>query len=206
MLAALFEHIGEARPFLGTLVLAAELALAVAPAAVGDDRRDALVDAAGIDGNRAAEARSDHADARGIDRGMPGEEGERAAGVLDLVEADHATEFALALAAAAHVEAQHDVAELAQHLGRLHGVRGGLVAAEAVQHQKGGAPLSRPHPGRDMHDARELESRGRKGDGFFGHRHGLHDGVMGPTLSERWGDGRWIAGRPEPCRTTRIRV
>ena len=52
----------------GARVLAAELALAVAPAAVGDHRRDALVDAAGIDRDRGAEARADHADAVAVDR------------------------------------------------------------------------------------------------------------------------------------------
>src|SRR5262249_16330420 len=81
-----------------------------APAAVGNARGDALIDAAGIDRNRAAEARSDQADAGGIDRGMLGEKGERVARVLDLLEADHAAELAFALAAAAHVETQHDVA------------------------------------------------------------------------------------------------
>ena len=59
----------------GARVLAAELALAVAPAAVGDHRGDARVDAAGVDRDRGAEARADDADALGIDRGMLGEEG-----------------------------------------------------------------------------------------------------------------------------------
>src|SRR5262249_13672483 len=160
VLAALLEHAGEARPFLRSLVLAAELALAVAPAAVGDDRGDALVDAAGIDRDCAAEARADQADAGGIDRRMLGEEAERAPGVLDLLETDHAAEFALGLAAPAHVEAQHYVAELAEHLGRLHRVRRGLVAAEAVQHQEGGAAFSRQHPARDVHDAGNLQAGG----------------------------------------------
>src|SRR5260370_1039680 len=84
---------------------------------------DALIDAAGIDRDRAAETRSDEADARGIDGGVLGEEGERVARVLDLLQADHAAEFALAVAAAAHVETQHHVAELVEHLGGLHGVR-----------------------------------------------------------------------------------
>src|SRR5262245_3198197 len=158
MLAALLEHVGEARPFLRALVLAAELALAVAPAAVGNDRRHALVDPAGIDRDRATEARADDADALGIDRRMLGEEAERAARVLDLLEADHSPELAFALAAAAHVEAQHDIAELIQDLGRLHRIGGGLVAAEAVQHQEGGAPFARSHPARHMHDTGELQA------------------------------------------------
>src|SRR5262245_14155730 len=198
VLAAFLEHVGEARPFLRALVLAAELALAVAPTAVGDHRRDALVDAAGIDGDRTAEARADDADAFRIDRRMLGEEAQRAARILDLLEADHPPELAFALAATAHVEAQHDIAELAQHLGRLHGVGGGLVAAEAVQHQEGGAPFARSYPARHMHDAGELQPGGRKGDGFFGHRCApLRDG-MGLTLSERQRDRHPPFGLPRP--------
>ena len=169
VLAAFFEHSGEARPRLRARVLAAELALAIAPAAIGDDRGDARIDTAGIDRDRAAEARADHADARGIDRGMLGEKRQRIARVLDLLEADYAAELAFALAAAAHVEAQHDVAEFAEHLGGRHGVGGGLVAAEAVQHQKRAAPLGGAHSGRQVHHAGELEPGGGKGDGLLGH-------------------------------------
>ena len=46
----------------------------------------------------------------------------RRAGVLDLFEADDAAELALALAAAAHIEAQRDIAELVEHAGGLHHV------------------------------------------------------------------------------------
>src|SRR5262249_9807108 len=104
---------------------------------------------------------------------MLSEEAERVARVPDRLQADHAAEFALAVAAPAHVETQHDVTQLAQHLGGLHGVRGGLVAAETVQHQEGAAPLGRPRGARDVHHARELETGGRDGDGFFGHRRDL---------------------------------
>src|SRR5262249_53848278 len=116
-LAALLEHVGEPRPPPRALFLAAELWPARAPPAVGEDRGAARVDAAGIDRHRAAETRSDETDALGIDRGVAGEEGQRAARVLDLLQADHAAEFALAVAAAAHIEAQHHVTKLAQHLG-----------------------------------------------------------------------------------------
>src|SRR5262249_60744971 len=95
---------------------AANLAPAAAPAAVGDACGDARVNAAGIDRHRAAETRSDETDALGIDRGVAGEEGQRAARVLDLLQADHAAEFALAVAAAAHGEAQHHVTTRAEHL------------------------------------------------------------------------------------------
>src|SRR5262249_43148795 len=142
------------------------------------------------------ETRSDETDTLGIDREMPGEEGQRATRVLDLLQADHAAEFTLAVAAAAHVEAQHHVTQLAEHLGGLHGIRGGLVAAETVQHQEGAAPLGWPQPARDMHHARELEAGGRDDDGFFGH--GMVSMMGGvATLSERRRDGRWIAGRRE---------
>src|SRR5207237_7122587 len=93
--AAFFQHFGEARPRLRALVLAAELALAVAPAAVGDDRGDALVDTTGVDCDRPAEARADEADALRIDRGMLGEKGECIARVLDLLETNHWAKFAL---------------------------------------------------------------------------------------------------------------
>src|SRR5262249_42343859 len=104
-----------------------------------------------------AEARADDADALGIDRRMLGEEAEGAARILDLLEADHSPELALALAAAAHVEAQHDIAELAQNLGRLHRIGRGLVAAETLQPQEGGAPFARSQSSRNMHDTGELQ-------------------------------------------------
>src|SRR5579863_9230648 len=96
-------------------MLAAKFALAVAPAAVGDHRRNARIGAAGIDRDRAAEARADNADAAGIDGGMTAEEIKRVAQVLDLFEADDAPKLAFALAAAAHIEAQRDIAEVAEH-------------------------------------------------------------------------------------------
>ena len=143
-----------------------------------------------------------------IDLRMVGEEGQRVARVLDLLQADHAAEFAFALAAAAHVETQHDVAELAEHLGRLHRIRRGLVAAEPVQHDEGGAPLARPHPARDMHDPRQLESGGRKGDGLFGHRHGLRGGRKAAgdfiELTRGWKQGFCHAFRSSGrCRSSR---
>ena len=125
-------------------MLAAEFALAVAPAAVGDHRGDARVGAAGIDADGAAETGTDDGDAVGIDIGVMAEEIERIAGVLDLFETDDAAELALALAAAAHVEAQRDVAEIAEHLCGRDAGRAGAVGAEAVQHQKRRAPLRRP--------------------------------------------------------------
>ena len=150
-------------------MLAAEFALAVTPAAVGDDRGDARVGAAGIDRGRAAEARADDADAAGIDGGMAGEERQRIAQVLDLFEADDAAEFALAVAAAAHVEAQRDIAEFAEHARRLQHVAAFAIRAEAVQHQKRRAPLPRVQAFRHGQHAMQAQAGRWKADHLFCH-------------------------------------
>ena len=150
-------------------MLAAEFALAVAPAAVGDHRGEARIDAAGIDRDRAAEARADGADAVGIDGGMLAEKVERIAQILDLLEADDAAELAFALAAAAHVEAQRHVAELAEHPRRRQHVRAFAVRAEAVQHQKRGAALGRPQALGHAQHAMQAQARRLKTDHFFFH-------------------------------------
>src|SRR5580700_8281683 len=108
MFAALFEHLGELRPTFRRRMLAAEFALAMTPAAVRDHGGNARIGAAGIDADRAAEARADHADAIRVDGRMLGQKIERIAGVLDLFEADDPTELPFALAAAAHVETECD--------------------------------------------------------------------------------------------------
>ncbi len=127
-------------------MLAAEFAFAVAPAAVGDHSGKARIGAAGIDGDRAAETRADGADAIGIDRGMLGEKRQCIAQIFDLLEADDAAELALALAAAAHIEAQRHIAEFAEHARRRQHGRAFGIRAEAVQHQKRGAALRRCNP------------------------------------------------------------
>jgi hypothetical protein len=81
--------------------------------------RETCASAAGIDRDRAAKARTDHADAIGIDGGMLCKERQRIAEVLNLFETDDAAELAFALAAAAHVKPQRDVAEFAEHSCRL---------------------------------------------------------------------------------------
>ena len=111
----------------------------------------------------------DRDDFIGTARGL-GQERQRAAGILDLLEADQVAALALAVAAAAHVEAERDIAEVVEHLGGLQHVRGFVVAAEAVQHQEGGAPLAGLDAVRDPHGAGELEARGWDGDGLLGHR------------------------------------
>ena len=84
---------------------------------------------------------------------------ERVAEVLDLLEADHAGMLAFALAAAAHGEAHRDVAEIVEHTGGCQHVRRVLVAAEAMQHQEGGALLARLHVVRNANRAVELQAR-----------------------------------------------
>src|SRR6202034_2225941 len=139
-------------------MLAAEFALAMAPAAVRDHGGDARIGAAGIDADRAAETRADHADAVGIDSGMLGQEIERIAGVLDLFEADDSSELAFALTAAAHVEAERDEAEFAQHPRRRDAGRAFAVGAKAVQHQERRAPLARPHTLRHAEHAMQAQA------------------------------------------------
>ena len=114
-------------------MLAAELPFAVTPAAIRDDCGKARIGAAGVNCDRATEARTDRADAVRIDRGMGGKKVERIAEVLDLFETDDATELAFALAAAAHIETQRDITEFAQHARRRQHVRTFRIRAEAVQ-------------------------------------------------------------------------
>src|SRR5262245_63343965 len=127
-------------------MLLAELLLAVAPAPGRDARGDPVIGARRVDSDRGPEARADHADALGIDLGPCRQEAERALRVLDLLEADHASARALALAAAAHVEAQRRVAEAGEHLRGRDAVAAVLVAAEPVVDQDGGPSVARgPH-------------------------------------------------------------
>ena len=152
----------------GLGMLAAELGLAVAPAAVGDDAR------------RCARRRRPHrrrlrrrsccprrAIAGGIDVGARGQEGDGGLGVLDLLEADDARGRALALAAAAEIEAQRGIAPIRQHARRLDAVAAALVAAEAVQHENGRMPLARAVAGGKMHHAGKLERSRLKRDALF---------------------------------------
>jgi hypothetical protein len=67
---------------------------------------------------------------------MPRKEEECVAEVLDLIEADNAAKLALAFAAAAHVEAQRDIAEFVQHSRRLQHARRVTVAAKAMEHDE----------------------------------------------------------------------
>src|SRR5207248_3699221 len=87
--------------------------------------------------------------------------------VLDLLEADHPSARTLALAAAAHVEAQRDVAERGEELGDDPGSAVVLVAAEAVQHHEGGTALARLHVGRKVEDTGEPQRAACELHAFF---------------------------------------
>ena len=74
---------------------------------------------------------------------MGGEKIKRIAEIFDLFQADHATEFAFALTAAAHVETQCDVAEIVEHAGWLQHIGAVGIRAEAVQDEERGATFGR---------------------------------------------------------------
>jgi len=71
-------------------------------------------------------------------------------GVLDLVETDDASELTIAVTAAPHIEAQHDVAPIAQHLRRAYGIARAAVTAEAMKNDKRGPLFSFLEVVRDM--------------------------------------------------------
>ena len=120
-------------------------------------------------GNGSAEARTDGADTIGVDGGMLGEKRQRIGQILNLLEADDAAELAFALAAAAHVEAQRDIAEFAQDPRRLQYVVAFAIRAKAVQHQKGSATLRRRQTFRQAEHAVQAQARGLKIDNLFFH-------------------------------------
>ena len=169
VLAAFLEHVKKARPFLRALVLAAELALAIPPAAIRNNRRQPRIDAARIDGDGAAKARSDRANARRVNAVLLREKGQRVAGVLDLLEADDATELAFALPAAAHIKGERDVAKVIQHLAWRKDIGGASVAAEAVQHEKCSPALARRDAIRHAHRSGKVEAGGGNGHGRLRH-------------------------------------
>src|SRR5205814_5784040 len=100
---------------------------------------DTLVDAADINRDGGAEARPDHADAVGLDVRILRQKGQRVARGLDLLKANKISARAFALAAARHVDAQSNVAELLEHLAGLEHIGRTGVAAEAVHDDKGWA-------------------------------------------------------------------
>src|SRR5262249_18120716 len=168
--AAFFEHGGELRPRRLARMLAAELALAVAPARGRDHRCHALIDAAATDRDRGAEARAEHRDTLAVDVRMLRQQRERVAGRRHLVGAEQKPLLALALAAAGHVEAHADIAEPFEHGGRPHHVVSGHPAAEAVQDDEGRTLLVRFHALRHPDNAGEFQALGCEADALLGHR------------------------------------
>src|SRR5262249_41698801 len=97
---SLFQHVDKPLPRLGGRVLTAELAFAVAPTGHGNDRGNALVDRAGVNGDGGAKAAAHDRDALAIDLRLRGKKGQRMTRVLYLVETDDPAFFTLAVAAA----------------------------------------------------------------------------------------------------------
>ncbi len=143
MFFAFLEHAGEALPGLGRGVLPAEFFFAVAPPAAGNHRREARVGGPGIDGDSAAETRTDDPHAAGPD--LPGlkQEVQRIFCALDLFQADEVPAGPFAVAAAGHVKAQGDIAQAVEFGAGLEDVLGRFVAAKPVQDDEGGALFAR---------------------------------------------------------------
>src|SRR5262249_17257629 len=97
------------------------------------------------------------------------QECERVARCCHLVGAEQEPLLALALAAARHVEAHADIAELLEHRGWPHHVVGGHAAAEAVQDDERWPPLGRLHALRHADDADEFQAFGWETDALLGH-------------------------------------
>src|SRR5215471_15554220 len=150
-------------------MLAAEFALTVAPTARRDTGGDPLVDAGRIDRHGSAKARPDQGDTRGIDVRALRQERQRVARIRDLLQADHATFFAAAVAAAAHIESQADVAELFEQFAGLEHALRIHVAAEAVQHDEGGPPLPRREVARHTNRTGDIEAIGLESNALLVH-------------------------------------
>jgi hypothetical protein len=97
------------------------------------------------------------------------EEGERVAGVLDLLKADDAAELSFAFAAATHVEAQRDVTVFIEDACWRDAVRAVAVRAETVQHQERRAALARLQPVWNADNAVQAQPRRLKTDDLFLH-------------------------------------
>src|SRR5205085_7725671 len=145
-------------------VLLAKFLLAVSPAAGRDAGRDARLDARRVHRDCRAEALTVDRDAVFLHLVSRLEEFQRMPCVLDLLETDRAAALAFALAAAAHVEAQDDIAERGEELRCRGGHAAVLVAAEAVQHHERGPAFALLQILGDVQDAGELESVARKLD------------------------------------------
>jgi len=158
-------------------MLAAELPFAITPSAGRDHAGETAVDAGGIDGDGRAEAVPEHADAIGIDLLAGLQEGQRVLRIRHLVEAAHLGPLALALAAAAEVEAQRHIAHLLQHARLDLGVGLVLRADEPVQDDEAGKLLAGLATVRHVEDGRELQAIRHKRQTFF------HGAILGQCFS-----------------------
>ena len=158
------EDLEEPLPFPLAWVLALQLAGAVAPSADGDDRGNALVDAAGVQRDGPAEALTTDRDRVRIDVRLHREPRERRLRVDNLVMAQDVPANAAALAAAAHVESQCHVPERLVEPCLADVGRAVLAAAEAVQNHDRRPALAAAQPVGDVDDTGECQRVRCKGD------------------------------------------
>src|SRR3546814_4388470 len=104
-------------------MLAAKLALAIAPAARGDDAREALFYSTRVAGDRRPKTVADHAHPQRIDARLLGQPVHRVLRIGDLIVAQDIPALAFALAASAKVEAENDIALVRQHRSHQLGYR-----------------------------------------------------------------------------------
>ena len=156
-----FAHLLRAR------MLAAKFSFAVAPTAAGDHRGDARVGAAGEDRHRRAEAAADERDTLRVDFRPRRQVGDGVARVGDLIEADDPAAFAFAVAAAAEIDAQRDIAPFGHLFADDLLALAVLVAAKAMQHDKRRPALAGFVVFRNIDEAGKFEAVGLKSDFFF---------------------------------------
>ena len=159
-----FEDLEEPFPFPLAWVLALQFAGSVSPSADGDDRGNALVDAAGVQRDGSAEALTTDCDCVRIDVRLRREPGECRLRVDNLVMAQDVPANAAALAAAAHVESQRHVPERLVQACLADVGRAVLATAEAVQNDERGSALAVAQPVGDVDDPGERQRVRCKGD------------------------------------------
>src|SRR3546814_5517750 len=103
-------------------MLAAKLALAIAPAARGEDAREALFYSTRVAGDRRPKTVADHAHPQRIDARLLGQPVQRVLRIGDLIVAQDIPALTFALAASAKVEAENDIAPVRQHRSHQFGM------------------------------------------------------------------------------------
>jgi hypothetical protein len=114
-------------------MLSPEFCLAVSPRAGCDDSRWSLVDTGCVERYRCAEATAEQTNTIAEYFGSFFEKRQCVLRVLDLIEADDASELAITVTATAHIETKNDIAPIAQHPRRTHRIARTAVTTEAMQ-------------------------------------------------------------------------